>query len=138
MGKAVRSNLTRAIPIFLALTGCARDAPDLPPISSVIVSPARVEASANQEIQCNQLFQERADIRLEMKQIEIGITASRQSDQTAGYFAGILFPPAALGIDQKEFQKAQLDERQAKLDRISMERRLLACPSQSGSERTLE
>lgn len=63
-----------------------------------------------------------------MKTIEQVIAGTRHEDQVTGYLAAVLFPPAALAIDQHRTQKAALDERQRKIDAALAEQHALACP----------
>jgi hypothetical protein len=129
MRKAVRLSSTSpflAI-LLLALCGCARDAPALPPVLEPVPAPA-IDAQ-QRDTECAKLTADIATWRSEMDAIEQVIYGRRKSDQATGYMAASLFPPLALTIDQQTAQKKALDERQQKVDQALARQKALRCPS---------
>jgi hypothetical protein len=77
---------------------------------------------------CAVLKTEIADLRDQVKIVEEVIAGSRHEEQVGAYFAAVLFPPAALLIDQQTARKKALDERQKNIDLKLAERHALQCP----------
>ncbi len=113
--------------MLLALGGCARDAPALPPILEA--APTPVMDARQRDAECAKLAADIATWRSEMTTIEQVIYGHRRSDQVAGYLSAVLFPPLALAIDQQAAQKKALDERQQKVDQALARQKALRCPS---------
>ncbi|MGD0191005.1 MAG: hypothetical protein ABSD74_09715 [Rhizomicrobium sp.] len=116
--------------MVLAVAACAREAPPLPAadtFNAPAIQPAMSEQDRLQR--CSVLVIQVADLRREMATIEDVITGHRQKDQVEGYLADVLFPPALLAIDQEKTRKAELDERQKKIDDLLIEQHALHCPA---------
>jgi hypothetical protein len=110
----------------MALAGCARAAPELPPTFASAPAP-QMESEARLQ-RCAVLKTEIADLRDQVKIVEEVIAGSRHEEQVGAYFAAVLFPPAALLIDQQTARKKALDERQKNIDLKLAERHALQCP----------
>jgi hypothetical protein len=112
--------------MVLSLAGCARAAPDLPPVFGS-APPSQMESAARLQ-RCTALKTEIANLRGEIKTAEDVIAGKRHQDQVEGYFAAVLFPPAMLMIDQQKAQKRALDDRQKEIDLKLGEQHTLQCP----------
>ncbi len=115
----------------LALTACARSAPELPTdYASVNATSSLSDADFEQvdiNATCEEVAAEKEGVLADYAMLEQQITSSRQEEQTAGYLSAVLFPPAALAIDRKEDEKERLDEMQARLDTLSALQRYKSC-----------
>jgi len=80
---------------------------------------------------CEEIVAEQIQTRTEYAALESQVTKSRREDQTAGYLSAVLFPPAALAIDQQSDAKKVLDEKQTRLDELVVLFRLKGCPQDS-------
>ncbi|HET9577199.1 MAG TPA: hypothetical protein VFP44_05190 [Usitatibacter sp.] len=92
------------------------------------------ESLANRELpkdaptSCANLLQEWAAIARARDAAEADIAAHRASNQALGYFAGVLFPPLVLGIDNDDEAKQRLEELQVRRDELIQAGRELRCP----------
>ncbi len=124
MVRAVRSYSRTKLVLLACLTAaCARSAPDLPPDYASVN--ARQELSLESfndkdaKATCEEIAAERDQIKADYVALERQVTSTRGQDQTAGYLSAVLFPPAALLIDQNKDAKKVLDGWQARLDELT-------------------
>ncbi len=67
---------------------------------------------------CEEIAAERDQIKANYLALESQVTSTRRQDQTVGYLSAVLFPPAAILIDQNKDAKKVLDEWQARPDEL--------------------
>lgn len=123
MVRAVRLH-SRTKPVLLAclIAACARSAPDLPPDYASVN--ARQELSLEDfndkdaMATCEEIAAERNQIKANYVTLERQVTSTRRQDQTVGYLSAVLFPPAAILINQNKDAKKVLDEWQARVDEL--------------------
>ena len=116
------SSRSRAgLALLLALGGCARPAPALPPAGApqAVVPPAG---------DCADIDRRLAAQAAEMDRLEAEIAAHRGSNQALGYFSAVLFPPLLLATEGNSAEKTALDARQQDRDRLLAERAAARCP----------
>ena len=134
MGKGVPLPLRNRLAVIFSIVAaaCARSAPDLPPDYGSINATQEISLDAFSEqdanASCTEINAEQERVQVEFAAIENAITSTRQDDQTAGYLAAILLPPAGLAIEQKTERKEQLDHMQARLDELNALSRVKNCP----------
>lgn len=118
----------------LALDGCARTAPDLPPAYGTSGGPGLPDLTHFDQddaaLTCEKIAAERFRIRRDMEAIETTIIAKHGTNQGIGYAAGVIFPPLLLAADNSLKAKELLDANQARLDRLALLERVKACPSE--------
>jgi hypothetical protein len=118
----MKSSKATACLLLLLAAGCARNAPSLPPDLSHLPADQRLLAgdadSPEARMDCAALKQEAALNKAQIQQYEGVILANRGHNQAVGYAAGVLFPPLLLASKNDDDAKKNLDERQAKADRI--------------------
>jgi hypothetical protein len=119
--------------ILLLLTaGCARNAPPLPPDLSHLPPEQRLlvgdAESPEGRMDCVALQQEAAQNRTQIRQYEGVILANRGHNQAVGYIGGVVFTPLLLAAKNDDDAKKNLDQLQAKSDRIDRLGKARGCP----------
>lgn len=130
----MRSILLTKIAVLLAALfsySCAHTAPDLPPDygsenSSIHLDESKFE-KADLALGCQQIKEELTELRNQKAAIKSQIVASRESDQSIGYFSSVIFPPLWLAIDNDDDFKALLDRVQERIDTLISLSRLKYC-----------
>ena len=124
MVRAVRlHSRTKLVLLACLIAACARSAPDLPPDYASVN--ARQELSLEDfndkdaMATCEEIAAERNQIKANYVTLERQVTSTRRQDQTVGYLSAVLFPPAAILINQNKDAKKVLDEWQARLDELT-------------------
>lgn len=116
-------NKISAILVILLLAGCARSAPSLPSSNA-----SAANLSADEKAMTCELANERLGTnKLAAQKLEQEIASNRQSNQTAGYLAGALFPPLALATESNSAEKIDLDRLQLERDRLYIVIRAKRC-----------
>ena len=116
--------------VVLAVAGCARSAPELPPVSSHASTqrPSKFETLARyiKEADCAEL-DERFD-KLDRKDamLEGYVKSNRTSNQLSYYFSA-LFPPLMFATENDDGAKAGLDLNQAQRDQLIVAYREKGC-----------
>lgn len=107
---------------LLVTAACARNSPALPPDLSHLPPEQRLLAgdadSPEAKMDCAALKQEATRNRAAVQQHEGVIAANRGHNQAVGYAGAVLFPPLLLASRNDDEAKKNLDELQAKADRI--------------------
>lgn len=118
--------------LLMLIAGCARNAPPLPPDLSHLPPEQRLLAgdaeSPEGRMDCPALQQEAEQSRAQIRQYEGVILANRGQNQAAGYIGAALFLPALLAVRNDDDAKKNLDQLQAKADRIDRLRKAKGCP----------
>jgi hypothetical protein len=109
--------------VLLILTaGCARNAPPLPPDLGHLPPDQRLltgdAESPEGRMDCPALQQEAAQNRAQIRQYEGVILANRGHNQAVGYIGAAIFVPVLLAAKNDDDAKKNLDQLQAKADRI--------------------
>ena len=108
--------------VLLAVAGCTRPAPDLPPDLSALPPAERLLPADHQHptaaLDCPGLVTVLGRNLAETYGIESGLGDQRPGDQAVGYFSAVFFPPLALAAPQYEAEKKALDRLQADRDTI--------------------
>jgi len=132
MAKVVRSNsqISRDVVSVLAavlLTACARAAPELPPDYGSMRSSERLTkenfTTTDLKYSGSDIRKERSELAIAEEKYEFSIRSKRGGNQTAGYIAAVLFPPALLATKHSTEEKNALDKIQERRDiLIALER----------------
>ncbi len=113
------------------VVGCARSAPQLPPDYGSVHSKEKLTLENFSEEDrlrtCDTVERDMAAIISEVKAVESGIEAKHRSNEVAGYFAGVLFPPLILATDHSTEAKKILEQRQARWDQLLALKRVKNC-----------
>ncbi len=113
------------------VVGCARSAPQLPPDYGSVHSKENLTLENFSEEDrlrtCDTVERDMAAIISEVKSVESGIEAKHRSNEVAGYFAGVLFPPLILATDHSTEAKKILEQRQARWDQLLVLKRVKNC-----------
>ena len=133
---------TNLVLLACLIAACARAAPDLPPDYASVN--ARQELSLEDfnakdaMATCEEIAAEREQIKANYVVVERQVTSTRGQDQAAGYLSAVLFPPAAILIDQNKDAKKVLDEWQARLDKLMALSTVKGCrqETESSAEQT--
>lgn len=119
--------------LLLMAAGCARNAPPLPPDLGHLPPEQRLLAgdaeSSEGRMDCPALQQEAAQNRAQIRQYEGVILANRGHNQAVGYIGGVVFVPALLAVKNDDDAKKNLDQLQAKADRIDRLAKARGCPT---------
>ena len=126
--------------IGISLAACARSAPDLPP-DYWSTNPSDKIALADFEptdarMSCVEITKEHDGLEQEMEELEAEIRSNRRQNQVAGYFLSVGLPltlPAAGAVDHDTEEKQQLDQDQARMDKLSHLARLKSCGQHEGA-----
>jgi hypothetical protein len=128
----MKSSRAAAWILLLLIAGCARNAPPLPPDLSHLPPEQRLltgdAESPEGRLDCPALQQEAALNRAQIRQYEGVILANRGHNQAVGYIGGALFAPALLAVKNDDEAKKNLDQLQAKADRIDRLGKARSCP----------
>jgi hypothetical protein len=128
----MKSSRATAWILLLLIAGCARNAPPLPPDLSHLPPEQRLltgdAESPEGRMDCLALQQEAALNRAQIRQYEGVILANRGHNQAVGYIAGVVFVPALLAVKNDDDAKKNLDQLQAKADRIDRLGKARSCP----------
>lgn len=139
MARAVRSNSSikpaafAVIATMLIVTGCARNAPSLPPdlegdASAISTAMSNVPQDI-QQMTCKQINAEIENLAEHDSYLEQQIKENRGKNQVAGYIAGVIFLPALLATENDDGTKTLLDENQKRRDHLVVAYRGNNCPS---------
>ena len=127
------SLLTKTLVLLISffIHGCAQTALDLPPDYGSKNSNIHLDESnftnADLAITCPQIDEELIELRNQRAAIRTQIVASRESDQTIGYWSSVLFSPLWLAIDNDEDNKDLINRVQERIDTLIGLSRLKSC-----------
>ena len=115
----------------VALTACARPAPELPPDYGSVNTGKTLTAdqftSADLNLSCPQINQEQLQLTEEAGRMTGVIADSKGYNEAIGIL-GALFIVPALAADQNDGEKKRLDEIQVRWDTLIALRRFKTCP----------
>lgn len=138
MEKAVRSGSSISICLVvlaLAVGGCARNAPALPPeLGNDEAAIAKAMAAVPQTVKqmsCKQINLEIENLAQHDSYLEQKIQANRGKNQFAGYIAGVLFLPAIFAVENDDGTKTMLDKNQMHRDHLVVAYRAKECPAEN-------
>lgn len=113
------------------VVGCARSAPQLPPDYGSVHSKEKLTlenfSKEDRLRTCDTVERDMTAIISEVKAVESGIEAKHRSNEVAGYFAAVLFPPLILAADHSTEAKKILEQRQAQWDQLLALKRMKNC-----------
>ncbi len=117
----------------LAVSACARSAPALPDKSynddPVALAKALESVPMSiKEMTCAEINSDIGNLAKHDSNLERQIESNRGKNQTAGYIAGVLFPPLILATEHDNGAKALLDENQLRRDHLIITYRGKKCP----------
>lgn len=78
---------------------------------------------------CTEINSEFENLAENDQVLEEQIHSNRHKNQTAGYIAGVLFPPMLLAVDNDNSAKSQLDQNQSYRDQLIITFRAKNCPT---------
>jgi hypothetical protein len=129
----MRSSRLTACVLLALMAGCARNAPALPPDLGHLPAGQRLllgdAESPEGKMDCPVLQQEAAQSRAQIRQYEGVILSNRGHNQAVGYIGGVLFTPLLLAAKNDDEAKKNLDQLQAKADRIDRLVKAKGCPA---------
>lgn len=138
MEKAVRSSSSISVclvALAIAVGGCARNAPALPPelgSSEAAIEKAMAAVPQNiKQMTCKQINFEIENLAQHDSYLEQKIQANRGKNQFAGYIAGVLFLPAIFAVENDDGTKTMLDENQMRRDHLVIAYRAKECPAEN-------
>lgn len=116
------------------LVGCARSAPVLPPDTSsddpTALSKAMLSVPPSiKAMSCTEINSEFENLAKNDQVLEEQIHSNRHKNQTAGYIAGVIFPPLLLAVDNDDSAKGLLDKNQYYRDQLIITFRAKKCPT---------
>lgn len=133
-GRLHLRNKTFCLFAAFIVVGCARSAPVLPPdtsggdpaaISKTMLSvPLFIKAMS-----CTEINSEFENLAKNDQALEKQIHSNRHKNQTAGYIAGVIFPPMLLAVDNDDSSKNLLDQNQFRRDQLIITFRAKNCPT---------
>lgn len=116
--------------VALAVSGCARPAPDLPPDYGSVDTKTPLTAdqfsASDLALSCTQARQQQVQLTEEASRLTGVISDSKGYNETIGIL-GALFIVPALAADQNPEEKRRLDEIQARWDNLVALRRYKSC-----------
>jgi hypothetical protein len=123
--------LIATVGLLVALGGCARSAPSLPPdVGSVTPATALSDSDfspADLTLACPAIGAEQQAIVDHARTLTGSIEANRTHNQVVGYFGGLFLVPL-VAARTNSGEKDQLDAMQARWDTLEMLERHKACP----------
>lgn len=141
MDRAVLFSSQNRLPVLalavsvLAVSACARSAPDLPTDYGSVNASAKLSAdsfdAADLRLTCPDINQQQDALTNEASQLTGIIKGHRQHNQVAGYLGGLfLFP--ALAAKENPQEKTRLNGIQSRWDKLTQLERFKKCGVPSG------
>lgn len=118
----------------IALVGCARSAPELPPDVGSVKPSATLSADrfskSDLEMTCGEIADEQQRLIDTAKDLTGVIESNRAHNQAAGYFGGLFLLPL-VAVEHNDSEKASLDRMQVRWDTLEALERFQSCPPTS-------
>ncbi|MDP6031577.1 MAG: hypothetical protein QGH78_03860 [Alphaproteobacteria bacterium] len=106
----------------IAIYGCARTAPELPPnYTHNAGSPKELLSQVFLPIRgmtCDEIKKQLTNLSMHDSQLETEIHGNRGKNQASAYIAGVIFLPAILAVDNDKRAKILLDQNQKYRDEL--------------------
>jgi len=127
--RSVSSTSFCLIALAIAVGGCTRSAPDLPPDYGSVNASRQTLASFPahmRNLNCAQIASREADLEARNQKAEEIIKSNRTRNQVAGYLGALYLVPV-VAIENDEDQKALLDKNQREVDQLKQLQRVKRC-----------
>ncbi len=108
---------------IITASGCARNAPELPPETSTIEATKVTNyyqlTEDDNRLNCAQIIEEKAALESQVLTLEGKIKENRTQNQVAGYVGLVLFFPALAATNSNREAKKGLDSLQFRSDQLN-------------------
>lgn len=121
------SNRLLIVALTLVISGCARNAPDLPVSSPIGESQRESVPIEVANLGCGDLNDEILRLAEDDQRLESKIQEKRKKNQAIGYVSAVLFPPILLGAENQSEVKESLDKNQQYRDHLITAMRVRGC-----------